>query len=378
MKVMIVARGYPSEKYKMNGIFEFDQAKALSKAGVEIFYVAIDVRSIRRWRNWGIERKIIEGVKVYCINIPCGNIPKKIRNKISVWALKKIYKIVKLEQGEPDIIHAHFIGIGFLVSQVFQESKIPLILTEHYSGMNQDSLSDYYMKIGNLTYSRMDKIIAVSRYLGENIIKKFGVEIEVIPNIVDLSCFSYNPDYADDSDEDFIFISVGRLHPDKRMHFLIDSFYIAFKDEKRVKLLIYGDGVDKKKLEKRISELGVDEQIVLKGLVDRNQISNQMKSSDCFVLASRLETFGVAFIEALAMGLPVISTRCGGPDDFVNENNGVLVDSDSIEELAKVLNFMYKNRHKYDSLRISEEIKFEYNSETIASKLVSIYNSMTK
>ena len=52
MKVLIVARGYPTEKYKMNGIFEFDQAKALVQAGHKVIYAAVDVRSIRRWRKW--------------------------------------------------------------------------------------------------------------------------------------------------------------------------------------------------------------------------------------------------------------------------------------------------------------------------------------
>ena len=72
MYIMIVARGYPSEKYKMNGIFEFDQAKALAQEGHKVVYAAVDVRSIRRWRKWGIEKKTIYGVELYAINIPGG------------------------------------------------------------------------------------------------------------------------------------------------------------------------------------------------------------------------------------------------------------------------------------------------------------------
>lgn len=83
MNVLIIARGYPTNKYKMNGIFEFDQAKALVEAGHNVFYAAIDLRSLRRWRKWGIERKSIDGVNIYAINIPCGRIPKIVLRKIA-------------------------------------------------------------------------------------------------------------------------------------------------------------------------------------------------------------------------------------------------------------------------------------------------------
>src|SRR5690554_6885050 len=112
MKVLIIARGYPTVKYKMNGIFEFDQARALTKTGVDVVYAAIDMRSFRRWRKWGIEKKIIEGVKVYAINIPCGRIPKRILYGVGLSGLKYLYSKIVKEQGEPDVIHSHFAAIN--------------------------------------------------------------------------------------------------------------------------------------------------------------------------------------------------------------------------------------------------------------------------
>ena len=79
MYTMFVARGYPTEKYKTYGIFEFDQAKALAQNGVKVVYAAIDLRSIRRWRRWGIYIRKIDGVEVYSINIPIGNLCKPIK-----------------------------------------------------------------------------------------------------------------------------------------------------------------------------------------------------------------------------------------------------------------------------------------------------------
>lgn len=376
MKVMIVARGYPTDKYKMNGIFEFDQAKALVKAGIDVTYIAIDVRSIRRWRKWGFERKIIDGVKILAINVPCGRVPQKLLNEVKIWALRKTYKQSIKIQGEPDIIHAHFIGMGYIAAKVFQESKIPLILTEHYSGMNQEKISSYYKKLGEFTYPRMNKVIAVSKYLGDNIEENFNVKVEVIPNIVDLFEFTYKPEYKSEHNENFNFISVGRLHKDKRMDYLIDSFRVAFKENKNVKLVIFGEGIERKKIEEKITRLNMNNQIELRGLVNRKVISQQMSISHCFVLASKLETFGVAYAEAMAAGLPVISTRCGGPEEFINKKNGVLVPVDNKQALAGALRLMYENYRIYNCENISCDIKEFFGEKKVTEKIIEKYNDV--
>lgn len=378
MRILIVARGYPTNKYKLNGIFEFDQAKALAENGLEVLYIALDSRSIRRWRKWGIEKKIIDGIKVYSINIPCGNIPKKIRNMINIWALKKVYKVLSVECGIPDLIHAHFISTGYIVSKVFFNLDIPLVLTEHSSEMNKEKISDYYHNIGVITYSRMDQIVAVSEYLGKNIKNIFKVDVITIPNIIDLSNFRYEIDAKSKKNKYFSFISVGRLHPDKGMDVLINSFYKAFKLRKDVLLYIYGDGPERNKLEQKIDELKLKNQVFLMGLADRKTIARQMDSCDCFVLASKLETFGVSYIEAMAKGLPVVSTKCGGPEEFINDNNGILVDVSNEEELMKALRWMTINIYKYNKKEISNSIIERFSGERIANSLVNLYEKILK
>lgn len=159
MRVLIVARGYPTKKYKMNGIFEFDQAKALVEAGIDVVYAAVDVRSIRRWRKWGCESFVKEGVQIESINVPCGRIPINILNKVKELSLSRLYKRIVYKYGKPDIIHSHFIGMGYITAKLFNNSDIPLVHTEHYSGMNQEELSVYYKYLGSNTYINMDKVI---------------------------------------------------------------------------------------------------------------------------------------------------------------------------------------------------------------------------
>jgi len=370
VRVLIVARGYPSEAYKMNGIFEFDQAKALQASGVEVIYAAIDIRSIRRWRKWGIERKVVDGVKVYSINIPCGKLPILILNKVRTLALKKLFKFIIKFEDKPDLIHAHFIVNGYAVAELFCNEDIPLLLTEHFSAMNNENLSRSLIKVGENTYSRMDSVICVSSALAQKIKKNFNVEAVVIPNVVDMEKFSYKPI----DNNNFIFISTGRLVENKGMDFLIKCFRRAFHEEENVLLYIFGDGPQRKELEELIAVQGLQDKVILYGLVDRNIIANNMKSGHCFVLASKQETFGLSYVEALASGLPVISTKCGGPEGFVNEKNGVMVEIDNEKELIDALKYMYNYSHDiYNSVEIATEARERFSAEAVSRELINLY-----
>lgn len=376
MRVFIIARGYPTEKYKMNGIFEFDQAKALVEAGVEIVYIAVDVRSIRRWRKWGYESLDKNGVHIEVVNVPCGRLPKNMLNKIQKTSLIGLYEKAIEKYGKPDIIHSHFVSRGHITAVVFKNTDIPLIHTEHFSGMNQENSNSYYQNIANNTYKYMDKVIAVSKPLTDRIKERFGVEATIIPNIVDTSIFKYAP--RDKSKDGFKFISVGNLIKRKGMDLLINSFHDAFKDNQNVKLYIYGDGPERKALSSLINKLNLTNQVFLKGLVNRQIIAKRMHECDCFVLASKLETFGVAYIEALAAGLPVIATNCGGPEEFVHKDNGILIEVDDAEALTNSMLKMYSESDIFNREKISKEMVDKFSPEIIAKRLTEIYRNVLK
>ena len=376
MYVLIIGRGYPTAKYKMNGIFEFDQAKALQNSGIQVIYAALDARSIRRWRKWGLEKKQIRGIQVYALNIPLGRIHRSLRDKINVLALRYLYRQIVREQGLPQIIHSHFIGTGYIAARVFQDSAIPLVLTEHYSGMNQKKLSSYHLKLGWATYPRMTKVIAVSGALAGNLKEKFGITAAVIPNVVDLKKFSWREKPENTSENNFNFVSVGNLTSSKKMDLLISSFQRAFKDQPNVKLYIFGEGPDRTKLENLIKELDLSRQVYLMGLTERSLIAARMGQSDCFVLASESETFGLAYVEALACGLPVIATTCGGPEEYVDRSNGLLIPVNDRERLVEALKKMQRDIDVYDPEKISEAITEKFSEKSITDQIHEIYHQV--
>ena len=373
MYVMIVSRGYPTNKYKMNGIFEFDQAKALAKEGHKVVFAAIDVRSLRRWRKWGIEQQKIQGVNVYVINIPVGRLPKVILHKVTSIGLSILYKLILKKLGKPDVIHAHFTNLGYAALTLKNKINVPLVITEHSSLIIKPIIDDQLFNTAKEAYMHADAVIAVSPSLVNVIKNKFNINALYVPNIVDTSVFSYS---VKDESKTFNFVSTGNLRIIKRMDLTVKAFYSAFHDDSSVTLTIFGEGAERPKIEALIKEFNIESRVVLMGTCSREVISEKLKNSDCFVLDSRAETFGVAYVEALATGVPVIATKCGGPETFVNSDNGLLIPVDGFDELVIAMKYMYQNIKIFDKEKISDQIKSKFSPEQISKKLVEVYEKV--
>ena len=137
-------------------------------------------------------------------------------------------------------------------------------------------------------------------------------------------------------------------------------------------LTIMGDGSQLNTLKGMANELGVADKITFYGRYKRNEFAEKLKESDAFVLVSRDETFGIVYVEAMAAGLPVIASRCGGPEDFVNEDNGLLVDIEDIDGLAVAMQTMIDTIGNYDRKKISQYCKEHFSAEEISKQIKEV------
>jgi glycosyltransferase involved in cell wall biosynthesis len=373
MYILILAENYPTKKWPLLGIFEFDQAKALRGLGHKIVFASIDMRSIRRWRKWGIDEFVKDGVKVYNLSIPLGRFPWWILHYAGKAGLIYLYYKINKENGKPDIVHSHFTLLSAVASILKRKHKLPLIITEHSSEINKKTISQRTIQVGNIAFRNADKIISVSSHLSLKIKQHFGFDSIVVPNIVDNSIFKFSPKKKSNS---FSFISIGSLVNGKGHDILIEAFHNA-SFNKDVFLNIIGEGDLDTQLQARINKLNLDSQIKLLGLLSRSEIAKQMQKSDAFVLASRGETFGVVYIEALATGLPVIATACGGPEDFVDEKNGIIIPINDVLQLTKSMHDIYQNINMYNKEEISKQARKKFSSEEIGTKLTELYQTIT-
>ena len=379
MRVFIISRGYPSERYVTNGIFEFDQAKALAKDGHEVIFLVCDMRSFRRKRKFGRESFTKDGVQIEALNIPCGKIPKSLLCRIRSSAIKKLYQKSVQKYGKPDIVHSHFLEISYCTAKALKSENVPLVMTEHLSTLNNKTIPENLIQLGKNTYQHYDKVIAVGKEIADTIERNFGIKAEIIPNIADTDSFTLETanETAKKPKETFRVISVGALIKRKHMDLLIKAFCKFSENCPGAYLDIYGKGAEKENLQNLIAENGREKQIILHGARPRTEIAQQMKQADCFALASDVETFGVVYIEAMAMGLPVIATKSGGPENFVNSENGMLIEAGSEEVLVNALKTMYNNSSTYNRMKIRDYVLNNFSPSAVAEKIGRVYREVT-
>lgn len=374
MKVWIVGRGCPDEKYVMNGIFEFDQARALKECGVDVVFVAVDLRSIRRKRKWGIHNFVKEDIPVYIANIPVGPLGSWTLEQSGRIAFKYLASKVQKKQGRPDIVHAHFSDTACWTIDYCEKQGIPLIITEHSSQYSAKVMPAKLIIKAKRVFSHAARVVCVSERLKKNIYEQIGIDSICIPNIVDLMVFNHNHENVEK--ESFEFVSAANLIEWKRMHLLIRAIAKLRDDQRKVHLTIFGEGPQRTELEALIKALNVAQLVELRGAVDRKVIAQEYTHADAFVLASKSETFGVAYVEAMAAGLPVIATKNGGSDEYMQDFNGKIIDVDDEEQLYSAMEYVMDHIDEYDSQKIQSYVRDKYSPEVVAKQIIQVYSQV--
>lgn len=376
MKICIVSRNINAD---YTGSFEFDQALALKERGHEVYVLSLDFRSIRRKRPIGMRVDVHKGVNVMRCSLPIGPIKLGIAERIEITAFKKAFEAIEKQAGGFDVVNPHFFTIAFICLHAIKDKMkidVPVAVTEHSSRMNVDfdKISASDAEKAGYVYRNADRVITVSSALAEKIKQNFGVECEVVYNVFDGRIFDGKKRSHDD-DDNFTFVSAGNLLTSKRMDLLIRAFAKAFPTELHTRLYIFGDGPEGKRLENLVSELGLEERVFLPGRKPREALADFYEDADVFALVSKRETFGVAYVEAMASGMPVLACRSGGPEDFVTPETGIISESDE-ESIASAMKKLKVNRSAYDDNYIKEYARRICGGEAIAKQLTDIYEKM--
>lgn len=379
MNILIFSRGYPSIKDPQWGCFERDQAKALQKLGHKVIIMSVDGRFRSYYRKHGVTYINERGIDIYNIYlfpldllIPFGyKFRLYIREKIALFLFDKyIRKKLKV-----DLIYAHYLTNIYLAARVKEKYNIPIVGIEHWSMLNRAKLPSHVRKMGEFGYGSVDQLISVSNSLRLSILSHFNIDSTVIHNMVNGDFFlnAIPKKRTINIGDKITIVAVGSLFYGKGYDVLIKAFAQTKLYENGSKVIIIGDGNEKRKLSKLIEKLKLENNIFLLGRKDRTEILKILYSGDLFVHPSRGENFSVAIIEALSTGLPVVATQCGGASECINQKNGVLVPIDNIDALAKAILFVYNRINEYDYNYIANECKSKYSSDVIAKQLNDVF-----
>lgn len=378
MHVMFVPSWYSTPRNKVHGSFFKEQAQALAEHGVKVTVAFNEIWPLTLLgkinENKGISIQNEDGLKTYRYKnynyLPKNPLMFMFFNK----RLEKLYKLISEREGKIDLIHAHSsLWGGISAEYISGKYNIPLIITEHSSITYSKYLKPSYKKYVVNSYKNASKLIAVGEGLKEELcdLTKRN-EVEVIPNLVNLELFK--PMKLEKNSE-FTFFSLAFLEGEKGMDTLIKSFAKKFKNI-NAKLVIGGDGSQKKQLKELSNNLNISDKVEFLGALTRKEVVAQMNKCDCFVLASRHETFGVVYVEALACGKPIIGTYNGGANGIINSENGLIVPIDDEEKLSNAMLEVMKNYSSYDSEIIRNNCENKYSKQNIVKNIIKAYKEV--
>ncbi len=261
---------------------------------------------------------------------------------------------------------------------IAKKHKIPFVITEHFSGFARGLFSPTDLVIACNVFSCADALITVSANLLRTLETSCSFSFSnarVIPNILS-DGFALSAPQSDPSTKAFTFLNVASLVPIKCQDLLLRAFAMAFTEDTGVTLRIGGVGSELEPLKALALDLGIADQVVLLGKLDRGQVLQEMANCHSFVLSSEIETFGVVVIEALSQGKPVVSTKCGGPENILHEGNGIFVEKNNVVALADGLKRMKLEYPRFDSELIRGDCLNRFSVDAVLEQLMTIYSDV--
>jgi glycosyltransferase involved in cell wall biosynthesis len=157
---------------------------------------------------------------------------------------------------------------------------------------------------------------------------------------------------------------------------LLAAFAKAFPAPSEIELWFGGDGPIRQQLEDQAQALNIAGRVRFLGRVPPEDVPALLVGADMMVLPSHYETFGVVVAEALSLGVPVIATRCGGPESIIQQGDGVLVEPHAPDELAEVLKEQVKKLSDYDRSAIRARALGRFSGVAVTAQLGALYEEV--
>jgi len=286
-----------------------------------------------------------------------------------------------IKHNKYDLVHSFF---GFPTGWFCYRSrnKLPYIISLRGSDVPGKNLrfAFEYKLLGiffKVIWKNASALIACSEGLKQRALKFYPqVKIDVIPNGVDIEKFCPISQNTAKKSDVIRLITVGRLSITKRVDILIDAVKILVEQGKNVKLLIVGGGFLKNSLEKLAAQKNLVNFIEFKGIVNSQQMPQLYQNNDLYVSATMQEGMSNAMLEAMACGLPIITTPCEGIDELIKDN-GIVVKEESADAVAKAISALVTNTEKMESMsRAARKHSENFTWKSISQVYLEFYQKI--
>lgn len=378
MHVLILPSWYPTPADPVSGVFFRDQIEALrSHSDLRIGVLAPLVKPWARFGTVADDPRDIRGVVTLRAATRAwlpGCVPHWNARAWRHTATRLLHDYVE-RHGWPDLVHAHAaVYAGWTAHCWKKQFGLPYLVTEHSTAFARRALHKWQSALAAKAFQSADERIAVSPALAAHLAANFGGDWQVLPNPV---AGRFNrpaiPRYR--LGQPFRFVHLAALTPKKRQQDLIDAFaQVAAQTSMPIELEIGGAGPMSTELKSHASRTAAADRITFTGRVDPAAVPQFMERGQCFILTSAHETFGVVVAEALSCGLPVITTRCGGPEGLVGKDDGEVVSPGDVLGLAAAMQRCLAAADRCDHDGIAHRARLRFSGAAVAQSTLALYH----
>jgi N-acetyl-alpha-D-glucosaminyl L-malate synthase BshA len=294
----------------------------------------------------------------------------------------KLVDMVKLHKIE--LMHVHYAiphaYAGYMAKQMLKAEGIyiPMVTTLHGTDITLVGSHPFYKSAVTFSINHSDYVTSVSVNLKQDTLKLFNIkkEIQVIPNFIELEknhedlSIPCRRSVIARSDQK-ILTHISNFRKVKRIPDVIDIFY-KIQQKLDVKLMMVGDGPEKEKAEILCEKLGISSKVIFFG--NSNEVDQILSYTDLFLLPSETESFGLAALEAMAWGVPVISSNSGGlPEVNFDGFSGYLSNVGDTDDMAtKAISIL----ESVDNLKLFKKNALEVAKKFDIKNILPIYEAL--
>lgn len=375
----------------MGGIFVHEQVKALRDRGLDVAVLSGDPYwilsrnprriwwALRAWRNEPMRWNMLDGVPVmhfpYCVGSLFRNF---IHGLTYHQGAARVIDQVRV-QHPFDVIHAHTSFLdGNAAVKLGRRFGCPVVVTEHMGPFSVLTRNAAFRHMTRNAVRCADRVLAVSSALRRDMIAELGSDaerVEVLGNGFDPAVHQPSLLPAPSSGGPRM-LWVGLVAPVKGVDRLIDATAAALKDVPALHLTLMGGGEGLEALRARADSLGMGQRLHVMPGGSRAEVAAAMRAHDFVVVSSHKETFSLVALEALANGRPVLTTACGGPEDFVTSGENGLVVANSTEGLTRGIVEMAELHQGLDIGTAAEDLRRERSWSAVAGRLEAVYSDL--
>jgi N-acetyl-alpha-D-glucosaminyl L-malate synthase BshA len=341
MKIGIIC--YPT--YGGSGVVATELGKALAEKGHEVHFI-----------SYAFPHRLHHFIdNIYYHEVEISNYPLFEHSLYSLSLTSKMLEVIEYEN--LDLLHVHYAiphaTSAYLAKQIIRKnnSDIKIITTLHGTDITLVGLEPSFLPLVKFSIEESDGVTAVSKFLKETTLTNYAInkDIEVIHNFIDTSLFTNKKNEVTRKkiapNGERILIHTSNFRVVKRVTDTIRILELV-KKEVPTKLILVGDGPDRSECERLSRELGLQDDVIFLGKQDG--LEEILTCGDIFLMPSQSESFGLAALEAMSCGLPVVSSSVGGlPELNLHNTTGFIAEFGDVKRMAKYTLSLLQNDKKY-------------------------------